>query len=939
MSSKHVYWNADRQANRDDERDKGLKIPEYRDAVESFYGPPFQSVMTDFDKEFIRRPIENVKSPTQNMMHVLDFRNDNIVQTLLNRPGHLAYWDDLVEEEINGVALCGFKTTQTDSQHIKGKNRIVIPNEDHSRWKEFIIVETNNIGGSVKEVYTVGSFTELAGYRVIDPGDLVDMTLSQMVDYALGDADWFKGVLEVDPSATMTIEQEDYTNPYKLLSRIAVLWGVELDFYIQIEDHRITGRYVDMRSSVGDWRGKEIVSGKDIVGVERTENAREIATAIKVIGPQQDREEDEDGNVDTERERLTVEVRNEEARMRWSRTGGHIWDIHEPETENQDITLERLETIGLIELNKRIAMKYNYEVEAISLENMIGYSHERVRLGDHVRIKDTRFRPALFMDARVIKIERSLTRASDKKFTLGDYVVYDDGELESIRREFKRRLERTERESARDAQRRADHVWTEAEKIWREAVLDIEDAKTRLGQAEEDLRDAEELLDQTDKKIDDEASRLEEYALEVSQEAYEDALQDAMDYIDNMDFDVELEDVNGISITNTDGFLAVRGDGLVRTIMNATDGFSIQSRNNPSSYWSNVLYADSDGDLMLAGSLIAQDGGVFDGHVMARGMELTGTLTANNATVTGTINGAGATFQSITARNARMVDTIIENATITANIIGGSIDIVTDARIGNNIYLGNQSDSTNKYLRFANDSAIRGRGNGDLEFMASNIIMEAESLNVSGEEVRFPQIVSRQPTGDQHGYFKRDNDNYIRIGGDGEVRFITGGRSTEAIRIRRGDVASANEMTLSTYSGTTLQGVTLHARTSRLEVLTSHSNHESRNYQEIRAREFNPQSSRTSKKDITPFQGDVLDTIRNTGTYMFRMTNDPGDMDKTYGFISEEMPELLTNQGALRLTSITSYLWEGIAQSDKKHDEKYDELKEKIKRLEERINA
>src|SRR5699024_6598801 len=88
---------------------------------------------------------------------------------------------------------------------------------------------------------------------------------------------------------------------------IAKEYGAELKFRVEHDGNKIVGRYVDLLERVGDWRGREVVFGKDLDGIRRVEK-QNIVTALLGLGP-----EDEDGN------RIEVVVEDEDAVRHWER--------------------------------------------------------------------------------------------------------------------------------------------------------------------------------------------------------------------------------------------------------------------------------------------------------------------------------------------------------------------------------------------------------------------------------------------------------------------------------------------------------------------------------------------------------------------------------------------------------------------------------------------
>jgi hypothetical protein len=114
-------------------------------------------------------------------------------------------------------------------------------------------------------------------------------------------------------------------------------------------------------------------------------------------------------------------------------------------------------------------------------------------------------------------------------------------------------------------------------------------------------------------KADDAEAAAKGHADLVSEQAYLDAVQDAEEYADQNSV-MKNQAYNGVSITNTDGFMAVRNDHLVRTISNATIGMIIQKRTTINDEWQNVLYIDTSGNVKFAGMLEGASG-TFSGEV------------------------------------------------------------------------------------------------------------------------------------------------------------------------------------------------------------------------------------------------------------------------------------------------------------------------------------
>src|SRR5699024_9489869 len=128
----------------------------------------------------------------------------------------------------------------------------------------------------------------------------------------------------------------------------------------------------------------------------------DVVTALIALAP-----EPEDG-----KERLMVEVKDDEAQAKWGKSYNYLWGIYEPESDNSEMTKARLTTLATTELNKHNKPKVDYTIDAVSVEEQ--FSHEKVRIGDNVRIKDDLTEPYFYVDATVKEVTRSIFNKNSK---------------------------------------------------------------------------------------------------------------------------------------------------------------------------------------------------------------------------------------------------------------------------------------------------------------------------------------------------------------------------------------------------------------------------------------------------------------------------------------------------------------------------------------------
>ncbi|PED78994.1 phage tail spike protein [Bacillus toyonensis] len=355
-------------------------------------------------------------SKTNNLLHIVDFKTEQIIGVIKEQD----YWDDLRQWELKDNKD-KFEFTTADGTKIAAsliQQNLVVKQTRDGTFVSYIITEVEqDTTGRPKKIYALGEHTKLKKATVIKPQTLQATTVNESTDFALQGTEWKRGITEFVGIRTIYIR--DFTNPLDLLKQIASTFELEIRFRTEIMGSFIVGRYVDLIKKVGRDNGKEFLVGKDVQGIRRIENSQDVVTALVGVGPQ---------NSETG-EFLTFEeinngklyVGNNDALQRWSKDGKHLFDIYSPQTEDQDMTKQRLKQLTEAELKKRIDSSTSYEVSAVALEKVFGLSHESVRKGDTVRIKDTGFSPPLFLEARLIAADECDTDPSKDKYIFGNY--------------------------------------------------------------------------------------------------------------------------------------------------------------------------------------------------------------------------------------------------------------------------------------------------------------------------------------------------------------------------------------------------------------------------------------------------------------------------------------------------------------------------------------
>ncbi|MBY0039817.1 hypothetical protein H7U08_25285, partial [Bacillus cereus] len=423
------------------------------------------------------------------LLHVVDFKTDQILSAIQPKD----YWEDKRHWEIkNNIDMLEFKTFDGTPHAITlQQQNLVLKEVRDGRIVPYVInneVEKDSNDRSLT-VHSSGAWVQIAKDGVIKPQRIESETVNTFIDIALADSKWQRGITDYSSFHTMAIDE--FIDPLTFLKKIAALFELEIQYRVEVSGSRITGWYVDMINKRGRETGKEVTLGKDLVGVRRIEHSRDICTALVgfVRG-----EGDELITVESINNGLLY-ITDNDAFQRWNAHGKHKFGFYTPETEDRNMTPQRLLTLMKTELKKRVNSSVAYEVEAQSIGRIFGLAHELINEGDTIRIKDTGFTPKLYLEARVIAGDESFTDPTQDKYVFGDYREITDPN-EELRKIYNRilsslgskqelidqldELVKNANETASDAKKESEAAKTLAEKVQenlKNNTVDIIEAK------------------------------------------------------------------------------------------------------------------------------------------------------------------------------------------------------------------------------------------------------------------------------------------------------------------------------------------------------------------------------------------------------------------------------------------------------------------------------
>lgn len=378
------------------------------------------------------------------------FDQDERLKAMLGgeAPGACPFFDAVFRERLNGEISLEFSVParHEDAALIAEENLVAIRDMD-GLFRLFQIreIQENRTGGTIRAVCEDAAIAELndevieGGRRPNDPHEALHA--------ALAHTRWEVGV--VDTNFPADRDTDFYYIPVmEAITRILETWEMEVRFRVEITGNRITGRYVDLFARRGSDTGKRFEVGKDVTNIERTIDTTEVKTALYGRGKG---EETESGGYGR---RITFAELNDgkewiedaDATRRFGRPDptwgqGAVPGIRprfgvyvNEDIEDPAVLLEETRR-KLSELSKP---KVTYTLSVVDLSSLAGYEHEKVRLGDTVRVIDRKFEPALEVEARVIEMTHHLDEPHKTEVVLGNFKPT----IADVTREIKRELER-----------------------------------------------------------------------------------------------------------------------------------------------------------------------------------------------------------------------------------------------------------------------------------------------------------------------------------------------------------------------------------------------------------------------------------------------------------------------------------------------------------------
>ncbi|WP_173427272.1 phage tail spike protein, partial [Niallia circulans] len=389
---------------------------------------------------------------------------DNLLAVLSNEAEEAcAFWDAPFKEAINQGSTYEFMAdgTHEDSKYIIAENQVAFMDKDGA-FRLFVIKEPERINGEYgPEIHAIcePAMLELNDEIITDIRPF-NTTLRDALTRALNGARWQVG--QTSDSFGLNSTNFYYISVTEAIENIVNTWGGEIRDRVEIQGNRIVGRYIDILTMRGTNTGKRWEMDKDILSI-RHQVQSYPKTALYGRGASLELE-DWDGNAtggysrkisfaDVEWKKAKGDPVDKPKGQEWvgdpealniygrpnkDGTTRHRFGIFES-SEQEDPAQLLLETWNALQEQKHPLD--NYEMDVFLMEELTGYEHEKVRLGDITVAIDRSFAKPIEAEERVISFEYDVADPEHSgKVELGQFINLYDAEIDNRVDQLERKI-------------------------------------------------------------------------------------------------------------------------------------------------------------------------------------------------------------------------------------------------------------------------------------------------------------------------------------------------------------------------------------------------------------------------------------------------------------------------------------------------------------------
>ena len=341
-------------------------------------------------------------------------KQEKVINILNNvdSPNRNPFFDDILTQTLStGADTYKFTTTfnKKNSRSITVGNKVAFMLD--GKYMLFQIVSVNDVHGDNLEMEV---YCESAGLSLINSvcrsQRIVSCDVKKFLEAILQDTEWNVGFVDMSLSNVFDLELET-ASVYSLLQNNIKKYDAEIRFRCEIVNGRISKKFIDVFRTRGKVSGKRFEFGKNVESISRQIDSSELFTAL--IGEGKNGLNFSDISLEDVPNKPEGQdfVFDQEAYNRYNQNGYHLMGVFKYETESKEELLR--ETYKKLQECKNPKIKYTVNVSLLGGD---------VEVGETVNIIDRFFEPPLLLQARVSKLEKSLSDNSNVRCELSNFV-------------------------------------------------------------------------------------------------------------------------------------------------------------------------------------------------------------------------------------------------------------------------------------------------------------------------------------------------------------------------------------------------------------------------------------------------------------------------------------------------------------------------------------
>lgn len=366
------------------------------------------------------------------MIFILD-KQERVINMLKNSGSNSnanPFYDDVHTEDLaTGAETFSFSTI---AQGNLAKDLVVGNYVAFKKDRKYKLFQIMQVTATHQEEMEISVYSECAGLSLINQvfraKKMPSATVRTFLESIVEGSEWNVGAIDYSLANSVDLDLED-SSAYATLQNNIGKFNGEIEFRAEINNGRVSKKFIDVYANRGKVTGKRFTFGKDIEGITKTIDSTELYTAL--IGRGKNGLTFKDVTVSGINKPIGQDfVADQESYELYNKNGYHLMGIFNFDTDSPEELLR--ETYK--QLQKVKEPKATYDIPVALLGHLLDRDWEKVQIGDTIGIFDGAFNPPLRLMARVSKLETSFTNPQADKCTLSNFIEVSSNISEEMRK-------------------------------------------------------------------------------------------------------------------------------------------------------------------------------------------------------------------------------------------------------------------------------------------------------------------------------------------------------------------------------------------------------------------------------------------------------------------------------------------------------------------------